>query len=902
MLAYSPMSTCQSRFGFDCSPRRSRSQYNPDPFNFGLGLGDIDTSADDADAAVEQAAYQLAIAQARVEEIRRKRTQEAQLAQAACIHRRAQVENFRRRAQEEAARRLAQEEVIRRRAQEAALRRHAHEEALRRLAQDEAARRVQEQQQRQRAAHLRRVRSENLSFGGLDFGCGAGFVDGCRAPISAPVDVDVEVEVDFVRATRLERERLQQEQSHESARRLFESMIGYYPSATSEPQAQDHTQTHPVRSSADMPFLSWWDWADGARNLQGAPIRFPFTTNASAAPQEPKKDHKGKARETPAIPLPRSVPTPTVQQQKPTSASAQAVQKPQEPASVERELHTLLHQRLRTDTDPAVRAAAAQLLGDLFGASDANHTTTNNTNTSTKNANNSEGVTDQVGAHLHRTPALAPADAQRLLQALRRRRDSQGSEVSITSTSTEGTPMTEAERRVALSTVQRVEDSLRDLRATFVFPSALDFTPSSSSSSASSPAPVNNILPTTANTTESVSTTTTTDDSATATSTDPELAFTPRNAPLRAYEHALNGLLAQLDGVVSGGDARVRARRRAVVEAVEGALKEIERHVREASRGRGAESASQAAEPSSRSSAEQAAEEVIPAGAVTVTADSEDTSISSASAMESELSQVQTQTNSDAAVPTADSTIRAEGTSAPTATEAVVEASIVSPADATAEESTPTEAQINIPSTSEAIVTTNTLPSADAASEPTTTPTPVSAAGEEVISTLESVEAPTSVDSVAAPAAAEVEPALPSQSIPTLIRTPSPASSTDTATVSTTTDIATSSSPSPDVVSLPSESEQANDLAASTTSEQVASPSPSGTTTTSHSDAPASATTTERDSTASDAADAFLLQSPASSSVSLATTEDVEDVEIIQAHEVEDRKGSDSEWDEVDSD
>ncbi|KAJ7284877.1 hypothetical protein C8J57DRAFT_1497764 [Mycena rebaudengoi] len=54
---------------------------------------------------------------------------------------------------------------------------------------------------------------------------------------------------------------------------------------------------------------------------------------------------------------------------------------------------------------------------------------------------------------------------------------------------------------------------------------------------------------------------------------------TPRNAPVRQYAHALNGLLARLDAVDSAGDETVRVRRRAVVGRVEAALGEVERVV-----------------------------------------------------------------------------------------------------------------------------------------------------------------------------------------------------------------------------------------------------------------------------------------------------------------------------------
>jgi hypothetical protein len=59
------------------------------------------------------------------------------------------------------------------------------------------------------------------------------------------------------------------------------------------------------------------------------------------------------------------------------------------------------------------------------------------------------------------------------------------------------------------------------------------------------------------------------------------LAVTPNNAPVRAYENALNDLLEQLDAIESDGDEEVRNTRREVVREVEKALEDVERRVRE---------------------------------------------------------------------------------------------------------------------------------------------------------------------------------------------------------------------------------------------------------------------------------------------------------------------------------
>src|SRR6267154_2032564 len=60
-----------------------------------------------------------------------------------------------------------------------------------------------------------------------------------------------------------------------------------------------------------------------------------------------------------------------------------------------------------------------------------------------------------------------------------------------------------------------------------------------------------------------------------------ELAVTSNNAPVRAYEYALNGLLERLDVIESDGKEEVRDVRREVVREVERALEEVERKIKE---------------------------------------------------------------------------------------------------------------------------------------------------------------------------------------------------------------------------------------------------------------------------------------------------------------------------------
>ncbi|KAH9180456.1 hypothetical protein EDB89DRAFT_26175 [Lactarius sanguifluus] len=67
----------------------------------------------------------------------------------------------------------------------------------------------------------------------------------------------------------------------------------------------------------------------------------------------------------------------------------------------------------------------------------------------------------------------------------------------------------------------------------------------------------------------------------TSTSTNLCLSISPNNAPLRAHENTLNGLLEFLDAIESDGDEEVRNIRREVVREVEKALEDLERRVSE---------------------------------------------------------------------------------------------------------------------------------------------------------------------------------------------------------------------------------------------------------------------------------------------------------------------------------
>ena len=99
-------------------------------------------------------------------------------------------------------------------------------------------------------------------------------------------------------------------------------------------------------------------------------------------------------------------------------------------------------------------------------------------------------------------------------------------------------------RRV--SALRAIEDILKrfeDLKSRFTFPVALDFSDCGSGGGSGAV---------------------------------PKLLYTPRNAPVHAYEEALVGLLVELDAVDSGGDGRVREIRKGVVGNIERELGVVE--------------------------------------------------------------------------------------------------------------------------------------------------------------------------------------------------------------------------------------------------------------------------------------------------------------------------------------
>ncbi|KAI1787381.1 hypothetical protein LXA43DRAFT_1084922 [Ganoderma leucocontextum] len=140
-------------------------------------------------------------------------------------------------------------------------------------------------------------------------------------------------------------------------------------------------------------------------------------------------------------------------------------------------------------------------------------------------------IKEHDGPRLHRTPALPPAVAAKLLKFYRVRHA----------------------RKPSLAQIKDVEDALRKLEGAFEFPAHLDFLDRSSS-----PSPADS---------ES--------------DTESALAYTANNTPVHVYENALNDLLTRLDAVESHGDLEVRGRRKEVVKEVERALEAMERRIEE---------------------------------------------------------------------------------------------------------------------------------------------------------------------------------------------------------------------------------------------------------------------------------------------------------------------------------
>jgi len=150
---------------------------------------------------------------------------------------------------------------------------------------------------------------------------------------------------------------------------------------------------------------------------------------------------------------------------------------------------------------------------------------------------NTSSTQPDEGAHLSRSHALKGVAAEAAKASFKAHR----AEVAE---STEPSPTSPTPRTApsSLSIIEDIRSTLTKLSAGFSLPSSLDFS----------------------------------DD-------EPDgLAFTPTNAPVRVYEHALNKLLEQLDAVESDGDEEVRVVRRAAVKDVEKTIEDVEKRIREA--------------------------------------------------------------------------------------------------------------------------------------------------------------------------------------------------------------------------------------------------------------------------------------------------------------------------------
>ena len=117
---------------------------------------------------------------------------------------------------------------------------------------------------------------------------------------------------------------------------------------------------------------------------------------------------------------------------------------------------------------------------------------------------------------------------------------------------------THHQRRIALNSIAELAEKFEQLKAHFTLPSTLDYTLRGQHFSVST---AGGAL----------------DAELERTAGDAQLAFTPTNAPVRGYEEELSRILTKLDGVQSGGDERVRSRRRELARKVEREAERIEK-------------------------------------------------------------------------------------------------------------------------------------------------------------------------------------------------------------------------------------------------------------------------------------------------------------------------------------
>ncbi|KAI0316638.1 hypothetical protein OF83DRAFT_227968 [Amylostereum chailletii] len=209
------------------------------------------------------------------------------------------------------------------------------------------------------------------------------------------------------------------------------------------------------------------------------------------------------------------------------------------PTSLDELLKQRLGKRFEVESEQEIKDTLQAIFNSLQDQSGPGAT---HASSSKITVENTPKMAPTEGADLSRAPALAGAAAAKVqAEYQEHRRTTSASSTSAPvpapapSTSRPSTPSTPL---TPLNTISTIRSSLHSLTTTFRFPAALEFDSSAD-----------------------------------------ELAYTPVNAPVRAYEHALNGLLAQLDAVDSDGDEEVRVRRREVVREVEVALEDVDKKI-----------------------------------------------------------------------------------------------------------------------------------------------------------------------------------------------------------------------------------------------------------------------------------------------------------------------------------
>ncbi|GBE86946.1 hypothetical protein SCP_1001900 [Sparassis crispa] len=265
-----------------------------------------------------------------------------------------------------------------------------------------------------------------------------------------------------------------------------------------------------------------------------------FTPAApSASPASPafaELKGKGKARET--------------IQSTPSSASAAQEVPTETPTNLQEliaQFYTALHEATDTSAHETSTRIPVKDFTDIKGKGEQKDVIPEVEATSTSAPQNENVETPDTEApspspgpflstgdvNLHRTPALPPSIAAKLLDLYKAKRS----------------------RKLSLAEIGAVQATLRALETSFVFPEKLDFTQLSPADSNSE-------------STKDFGSTN-------------GLAYTANNSPIHTYEHSLNVLLTRLDAVESRGDLHVRGRRKEIVKEVERALREMERKVEE---------------------------------------------------------------------------------------------------------------------------------------------------------------------------------------------------------------------------------------------------------------------------------------------------------------------------------